>query len=120
MDNYGLGIYLDFQKAFNTVDHEIMLLKRNHYGIRGNVLNWFKSDLTNQKQFTFVNGVYSQASHINCGVPQGSLLGPLSFLIYVNDIQNEYKNATLRLFAEDINLLLFRKDIKTFYSSRNT
>ena len=83
-------------------------------------MNWFKSYLTNRKQFTFVNGVYSQASHINCGVPQGSVLGPLLFLIYVNDIQNAFKNATPKLFADDINLFLFHKDIKTLYSMANT
>ena len=120
MDNYNPGLYLDFQKAFDTVDHEILLLKLNHYGIRGNVLNWFKSYLTNRKQFTFVDGVYSQASHINCGVPQGSVLGPLLFLIYVNDTQNAFKNATPKLFADDINLFLFHKDIKTLYSLANT
>ena len=120
VDNYGLGIYLDFQKAFDTVDHEILLHKLNHYGIRGNILDWFKSYLSNRKQFTFINGVYSTASHINYGVPQGSVLGPLLFLIYVNDIQNAFLNATPKLFADDINVFIFHKDIKTLYSLANT
>ena len=74
VNNYGLGIYLDFQKAFDTVNHNILLHKLNHYGIRGNVLNWFKSYLTDRKQFTFVNGTESTTSQINCGVPQGSYM----------------------------------------------
>ena len=103
-----LGIYLDFQKAFDTVDHEILLYKLNHYGIRGNLLEWFKSYLTDRKQFTFINGVNSQDAFVTCGVPQGSVLGPLLFLIYVNDIQHALKNAT-KLFADDIIFFYFTK-----------
>ena len=71
VENYGLGIYLDFQKAFDTVNHEILLHKLHHYGIRGNILDWFKSYLKNRKQFTFINEAYSQTSYIECGVPPG-------------------------------------------------
>ena len=120
VDNYGLGIYLDFQKAFDTVNHEILLDKLYHYGIRGNILDWFKSYLKNRKQFTFINGVNSQTSHIECGVPQGSVLGPLLFLIYVNDIQHAFTHASPKLFADDINLFIFHKDLKTLYSLANT
>ena len=119
MDNYGLGIYLDFQKAFDTVDHEILLHKLDHYGIRGNILNWFKSYLKDRKQFTFVNGVKSQTANVNYGVSQGSVLGPLLFLLYVNDIQNAFTNVTPKLFADDINLFIFHKDLKTLYSLAN-
>ena len=119
VDNYCLGIYLDFQKAFDTVDHDILLHKLNHYGIRGNILDWFKSYLSNRKQFTFVNGVSSKTALINCGVPQGSVLGPLLFLLYVNDIQNAFTNATPKLFADDINVFLFHKDLKTLYLQAN-
>ena len=84
-------------------------------------MNWFKSHLTNRKQFTFVNGVYSQAPCINCGVPKGSVLGPLLlFLIYVDNTKNAFQNATPKSFADDINLFLFHKDIKTHYSLANT
>ena len=120
VDNYGLGIYLDFQKAFDTVDHEILIEKLHYYGIRGNILDWFKSYLSNRKQFTYVNGTSSKISHINCGVPQGSVLGPLLFLRYVNDIQYAFSKATPKLFADDINLFLFYKDIKTLFSMANT
>ena len=120
VNNYGLGIYLDFQKAFDTVNHNILLHKLNHYGIRGNVLNWFKSYLTDRKQFTFVNGTESTTSQINCGVPQESVLGPLLFLIYVNDIQNAFINATPKLFADDINIFLFHADLKILFNLANT
>ena len=120
VDNYGLGIYLDLQKAFDTVDHNILLSKLSHYGIRGNALNWFETFLKGRKQFTSVNGACSKTSVIGCGVPQGSVLGPLLFLLYVNDIQNAFTSATPKLFADDINIFLFGKDLKGLFSTANT
>ena len=79
-----IGVYLEFSKAFDTVDHEILLSKLSHYGIRGNCLNWFQSYLSNRKQFVTYNGVSSPVNRITCGVPQGSILGPLLFLLYIN------------------------------------
>ena len=78
------------------------------------------SYLTDRKQFTFVNGVSSKAAFIRYGVPQGSVLGPLLFLLYVNDIQHAFEHATPKLFADDINLFLFHKDLKSLYSLANT
>ena len=120
VDNYGLGIYLDLQKAFDTVDHNILLSKLSHYGIRGNALNWFETFLKGRKQFTSVNGACSKTSVIGCGVPQGSVLGPPLFLLYVNDIQNAFTSATPKLFADDINIFLFGKDLKGLFSTANT
>ena len=112
VDNYGLGIYLDIQNAFDTVDHEILLHKLSHYGILGNILNWYKSYLSDSKQFNFINGVSPKASLKNYGVPQYGVYGvPLLFLIYVNDIQNAFLNAPPKLFADDINIFIFYKDI---------
>ena len=74
----------------------------NH--IRGNALNWFETFLKRRKQFTSVNGACSKTSVIGCGVPQGSVLGPLLFLLYVNDIQNAFTSATPKLYADDINI----------------
>ena len=74
---YVIGISLDFSKAFDTVDHNILLQKLSSYGIRGSALNWFQSYLTHRYQFVAHNGVSSEKKEIKCGVPQGSILGPL-------------------------------------------
>ena len=101
-----LGIYFDLQKAFDTVDHKILLHKLYNYGIRGFMYVWLKHYLTNRQQFTFINGTSSSLRGISCGVPQGSVLGPLLFLIYINDISNCLPENNLRLFADDTNLFL--------------
>ena len=78
---YACGIFIDLKKAFDTVNHKILLSKLEHYGIRGNILNWFESYLTDRKQYVYLNGHASKMKDIVCGVPQGSVLGPLLFLI---------------------------------------
>jgi hypothetical protein len=101
------GAYLDLQKAFDTVNHEILLGKLYNYGIRGVVQQWFKSYLTNRQQFTCIDDTRSTYSNITCDDPQGSVLGPLLFLIYVNDIGSAVPNETVKLFADDTNLFVF-------------
>ena len=100
-----IGIFIDLQKAFDTVNHSILLKKLDHYGIRGNVNKWFESYLTNRKQFVNINGTNSDQGFIKHGVPQGSVLGPLLFLIYINDLHKCIKNSNTYHFADDTNLL---------------
>ena len=78
-------LYLDLAKAFDTVDHKILLNKLSHYGIRGKALSWFENYLNERQQFVKYNNVQSQSKRIICGVPQGSIMGPLLFSLYIND-----------------------------------
>ena len=101
---YGCGIFIDLKKAFDTVNHDILLRKLEHYGIRNVALDWFKSYLTRRKQFVHINGENSETKSITCGVPQGSVLGPLLFLLYINDLPNISKKLKFFLFADDTNI----------------
>ena len=110
--NIGCGVFVDLQKAFDTVDHQILLAKLNHYGIRGVSNDWFKSYLSNRNQYVSINGYESSLAVINCGVPQGSVLGPLLFLLYINDLNQAIKFCKVHHFADDTNLLCHSNSIK--------
>ena len=116
---YGCGVFIDLKKAFDTVNHEILLQKLEHYGIRGVPLLWFKSYLSNRKQFVHLNGANSKTENVICGVPQGSVLGPLLFLLYINDLPNVSKKLKFYLFADDTNIYYESKSLKNLEKTMN-
>ena len=97
-------IYLDFAKAFDKVDHKILLQKIWRFGFRGKIYNWLKAFLTNRKQRVIVDGVLSSLADVLSGVPQGTVLGPLLFLIFIDDMTNVVKHSSVKLFADDSKL----------------
>ena len=98
------AVFIDLKKAFDTIDHQIILQKLRNYGIDHCSLKWFKSYLTGRTQKCKVNDRLSKSTSINCGIPQGSNLGPLLSLIYINDLPNCLHYATPRMFADDTSL----------------
>ena len=119
-NNYTIGVFLDLSKAFDTVNHEILLHKLNHYGVRGVSNEWFSSYLTGRKQCTVFNGTNSDWLPISCGVPQGSILGPLLFLIYVNDLPCAVPQLSTIMFADDTNVFYSHPNIDTAIHNTNS
>lgn len=110
--HYLVSIFVALQKAFDTLDHKILLHKLYKYGIRGVAHQWVTSYLKNRSQFVEIANIKSNNCNITCGVPQGSVLGPILFLLYVNDIVSVSQLLRCILFADDTTLFYSGKNIK--------
>ena len=116
---YTIAILCDLSKAFDVIRHDILLSKLNYYGIRGIANQWFRNYLSEREQYVEIDGYKSSHSQMNCGVPQGSILGPLLYLIYVNDI-NLSCNGSIVSFADDTTIYVSDSNIDSLYNNANT
>ncbi len=114
-----MGIFLDLSKAFDEVDHDILLFKLSNYGISGTVYDWLKSYLSERQQYTIIGDISSNVKPLSIGVPQGSIPRPLLFRTYVNDIQYACTYASLKLFADDSNLYVKGRNLNDLYQAAN-
>ena len=111
-NKYTLGVFIDLSKTFDTVDHNILICKINSYDIKNNSRKWFSSYLSNRKQFIEEGAIKTSSLDNICGVPQGSILEPILFIIYVNDLCSVFKVFEPIIFADDTNLFFSHKSIK--------
>ena len=117
---YSIGVFIDLKKAFDTVDHKLLCEKMYFYGIRGVAHNWITSYISNRSQFVCYDEFHSDLLNISCGVPQGSILGPKLFILYINDLCNISRLVKYILFADDTNLFCANKNIKQLVTTVST
>ena len=117
---YLVGVFMDLAKAFDTINHEILLRKLLQYGITETGLNWFKSYLSNREQQVKFNRILSGKKKIVCRVPQGSLLGPLLFILYINDLYKTSNALTFGLFADDANAFIKGRNLDSVINYLNS
>ena len=117
---FTVGLFIDLKKAFDTIDHEILLKKLYFYGVRGTAYNWIESYLSSRFQYCCYNSVSSAKLPISCGVPQGSILGPLLFILYINDMANVSTLLKFIIFADDTNIFYSHKSLVEIQKVMNT
>ena len=118
-DKFACGVFIDLQKAFDTVDHNILLSKLYHYGVKGTPHQWFKSYLKDRQQYTTINHQNSSLSNIKYSVPQGSVLGLLLFQLYINDLNKAVVHSKVHHFADDTNFLYASHSLKNLNKTVN-
>ena len=118
-DNCRCSVFIDLEKAFDTVDHQILSQKLYHYGIRCLVHKWFGSYVSNRQEFVYTSGSSSELMSIKCGVPQVSTLGPLFCLLYINDLNPVFNKVKTIHFADDNHLNYESKKLSTINSVMN-
>ena len=118
-NSFTASVFLDLTRAFDCVSHDILLKKMDHYGVRDHALNWFETYLRDRKQYVTYEGESLDTKTVNIGVPQGSILGPIFFLIYINDIENACQDGDLILFADDATYFKCGRDINELIKTIN-
>ena len=111
--------FVNLEKAFDTADNDVLLGKLSLYGIQESAYDWFKSYLKNHTQKCAVSGSLSKVCSLDCGVPQGTILGPLLFLIYINDLPNRISFRQPRMYAYDTHITYASADLHSMQSSLN-